>query len=167
MSPSPLERWLKLLGVTEVSSLLWNPGGSPGSLVLPISQLDTIIGSFALQSMQLILDYGNEKISLAVGKKNVLLPLFGEAPVNDGMQTDIEDFTSPGQFGGEHNTVKSSLESSGSDGGSYNEHELVLAILNKEPYYPHIEGRMLEKENTEKGKEVNHTGFLVLKMKYF
>lgn len=102
-------------------------------LVVRNAPFDAITESTTLKSLQTNLDYGCQQIALKVRKREFILPLLIEPPVIDGTHNGSKDFTSSDESEDEQFYASSSSGSGDSDGGSYNEHELVLEILSKEP----------------------------------
>lgn len=76
-----------------------------------------IIGSQTVESLQENLEFGRQQVTLTVGKREVLLSLFGEPPVLDGTRTDSDNFTTAEELEDEQVPVSFSSELGGSDGG--------------------------------------------------
>eukprot|EP00737_Agarophyton_chilense_P004413 gb/GEZJ01005542.1/.p1 GENE.gb/GEZJ01005542.1/~~gb/GEZJ01005542.1/.p1 ORF type:complete len:328 (-),score=34.21 gb/GEZJ01005542.1/:1485-2468(-) len=101
-----------------------------------------------------------------MGSEEVLFPIYNESPIIQGARIDREHFTSPEDSGLDELPVESFLSSSSSEDESDGEPELVLAILNKEPYEPDFDALVDAVETSSEDEESRHSSLLPSKLKH-
>lgn len=145
---------------------LWNLCGALGLLVVRNESLDMIIVSYTSKFMQENLDYGLQQVPVTVWKKEVLLSVLSESLVVEELRADSEYFNSQEDSGSEKLVALFSSELAGSDGRSNTELELVLAILNKDPYGTKLSKCSDGANSTGKDKEAERFSVLAIKVEH-